>query len=202
MENMLIAIAGGTGSGKSTFTDRLKEEFKEEISVISFDNYYKSQAHIPYELRTKINYDSPDAFEMNLLLKQIKQIKAGHSIQCPLYDFVTHTRKKETKLIESKRVIILEGIYALYNDELREMSDIKVYVEADADERILRRIIRDVAERGRDIEGIAKQYLETVKPMHYAYVEPTKCFADIILNSGMNDVAFELLKLKIADALG
>jgi uridine kinase len=133
-----------------------------------------------------------------MLVRHIKELKAGHEIQSPVYDYTVHNRSKEVITIKPSEVIIIEGIMVLQNDELRNLLDIKIYVEADADERILRRVIRDVKERGRDIEGIAKQYLTTVKPMHYIYVEPTKALADIVINSGMNDVAFDLIKNKIA----
>ena len=198
MDCVIIGIAGGTGSGKSTFTNRLKDEFGDRISVIYHDNYYKSRDGIPMEERKLINYDHPDAFETDMLVRHIKELKAGHEIQCPVYDYTVHNRSKETITIKPSEVILVEGIMVLQNDELRDLLDIKIYVEADADERILRRVIRDVKERGRDVEGIAKQYLTTVKPMHYIYVEPTKALADIVINSGMNDVAFDLIKNKIA----
>lgn len=201
MECTLIGIAGGTGSGKSTFTNRLKAAFGDQISVIYYDNYYKAQDEIPFEERKKVNYDSPESLETELLIKHLALLKEGKSIECPVYDYTQHNRSKETVTIEPKKVMILEGILALENPILRDMMDIKIYVEADADERILRRVIRDVNERGRDVEDVARQYLETVKPMHYIYVEPTKYMADIVINSGMNDVAFELIKTRIEQML-
>jgi uridine kinase len=201
MSCVIIGVAGGTGSGKSTFTNRLKAEFGDKISVLYFDNYYKSRDEIPVEERKNINYDHPDAFETDMLIKHIEELKAGCEIDCPVYDYTIHNRSIKTITIKPSEVIIVEGIMALQNDKLRNLLDIKIYVEADADERILRRIIRDVKERGRDIEGIANQYLNTVKPMHYIYVEPTKALADIVINSGMNDVAFDLVKSKIASIL-
>lgn len=197
MECTIIGVAGGTGSGKSTFTNRIKEAFGDQVSVIYFDNYYKAQDEVPFEERKKVNYDSPESLETDLLIEHLTLLKEGKSVVCPVYDYTQHNRSKDTVIIEPKRVMILEGILALENPKLRDLMDIKVYVEADADERILRRVIRDVNERGRDVEDIARQYLETVKPMHYIYVEPTKYMADIVINSGMNDVAFELLKTKI-----
>ena len=197
MNCVIIGVAGGTGSGKSTFTNRLKNEFKNKISVIYYDNYYRARDDIPFEERVNINYDHPDAFETEMLVNHIKALKNGHEIQCPVYDFTIHNRSKKTITIKPSEVIIIEGIMVLQNEELKNLLDIKIYVEADADERILRRVIRDIKERGRDIEGIAKQYLTTVKPMHYIYVEPTKALADIVINSGMNDVAFDLIKSKI-----
>ena len=156
------------------------------------DNYYRAQDDIPFEERKKVNYDHPDAFETELLLKQLKELKAGKPIQCPVYDYTQHNRSDKTETVEPRRVILLEGILVLADEKLRNLLDIKVYVEADADERILRRVIRDVKERGRDIEGVANQYLTTVKPMHYLYVEPTRALADIVINSGKNQVAFEI----------
>lgn len=201
MDCTIIGIAGGTGSGKSTFTNRIKSAFKDQVAVIYFDNYYKRQDEIPFEERKKVNYDSPEALEVDLLIEHMKALRNGEAIECPVYDYTQHNRSNETIIIEPKKVMILEGILALENPKLRELMDIKIFVEADADERILRRVIRDVNERGRDVEDIARQYLETVKPMHYIYVEPTKYMADIVINSGMNDVAFELVKTKIEQIL-
>ena len=195
--SIFIGIAGGTGSGKSTFTNRVKQTFGDRVSVIYYDNYYKRRDDIPFEERKKINYDHPDAFETQMLIDHIHALKNGQEVQCPVYDFTIHNRTDRTVTIKPADVILVEGIMVLQNEELRKLLDIKVYVEADADERILRRVIRDVKERGRDVEGIAKQYLTTVKPMHYLYVEPARAMADIVINSGMNDVAFDLFKSKI-----
>lgn len=204
MKSIVIGIAGGTGSGKSTFTKKLKEAFKDEVAVLYHDNYYRDQSDMTMAERKKTNYDHPDAMETELLIHHLKALKEGKAIDCPTYDFTRYTRAKETMHIEPKRVILLEGILVLANEQLRDLMDIKIYVEADADERILRRIIRDVKERGRDIEGVAEQYLTTVKPMHYQYVDPTRSMADIVINSGMNPVAFELVRntiqMVLADA--
>ena len=194
---IFIGIAGGTGSGKSTFTNRLKETFGDKVSVVYYDNYYKRRDDLPFEERKKINYDHPDAFETEMLIDHIHKLRDGQEVECPVYDYtVTYEKDGKTEKVPAD-VILIEGIMVLQNDELRDLLDIKVYVEADADERILRRVIRDVKERGRDVEGIAKQYLTTVKPMHYLYVEPTRAKADIVINSGLNDVAFDLIKSKI-----
>lgn len=201
MKTIVIGIAGGTGSGKSTFTNRLKEEFKDEVAVLYHDNYYRAQDNIPFEERKKVNYDHPDAFETELLLEQLKDLKEGKSIQCPVYDYTRHTRSDQVVTVEPRKVILLEGILVLADEKLRRLMDMKVYVEADADERILRRVIRDVKERGRDIEGVVDQYLTTVKPMHYLYVEPTRALADIVINSGMNEVAFGLVRNNIREIL-
>ena len=198
MKSVMIGIAGGTGSGKSTFTNRLKEEFGDEVAVIYHDNYYRAQDDIPLAERKKMNYDKPEAFETELLLEHLKELKNVRPVQCPVYDY---DRSDRVVTIEPKSVILLEGILVLADPKLRELLDIRIYVEADADERILRRVIRDVKERGRDIEGIVNQYLTMVKPMHYLYVEPTRALADLVINSGMNEVAFELIKNNIEKLL-
>ncbi len=197
----IIGIAGGTGSGKSTFTNRLKKLFGDHVTVLYYDNYYRARDDIPFEERKKINYDHPDAFETELLLEHLKQLKEGRTIQCPVYDYTKHNRSAEVIEIKPSNIILLEGILVLSDERLRDITDIKVFVDADADERILRRVLRDVKERGRDIENIIEQYLTTVKPMHYLYVEPMKMYADIVINSGMNDVALDLVAHKIASLL-
>lgn len=201
MNCIMIGIAGGSGSGKSTFTNRLKKEFGDQVTVIYHDNYYRSNDGIPFEVRQKVNYDHPDAFETDLLIAHLKALRRGESVQCPVYNYAEHNRSQETTELRPSRIIIIEGILVLENPELRSLFDIKIYVEADADERIIRRIIRDVKERGRHVEDISEQYLTTVKPMHYLYVEPTKALADIVINSGMNDVAFDLMRTKIQKIL-
>ena len=199
--SVIIGIAGGTGSGKSTFTNRLKESFGDRIAVVYYDNYYRRRDGLAFEERKKINYDHPDAFETELLVRHLRALKNGQSIECPVYDYTVHNRSDRTVAIHPAEVIVVEGIMVLQNETLRSLLDIKVYVEADADERILRRVIRDVKERGRDVEGIAQQYLTTVKPMHYLYVEPTRALADIVINGGMNDVSFDLIRCRISALL-
>lgn len=198
---IIIGIAGGTGSGKSTFTDKLKTLFGDEITVIYHDNYYRAHDDIPFEERKVINYDHPDSLETELLLKHLKDLKEGKSVQCPVYDFSQHNRSKNFFTIKPSNIIILEGILIFADERLRNMLDIKVFVDADADERILRRARRDMVERGRDIDNIMEQYLTTVKPMHYLYIEPTRHYADIVINSGMNPVAFDLVATKISKLL-
>ena len=193
MKCTVIGIAGGTGSGKSTFTARIKAAFPDKVAVLYHDNYYKAHDNIPFEERKTINYDHPNSLETDLLIEHVKSLKNDKSVDAPTYDFTRHTRAEATLHIEPKPIIIIEGILTLQNVELVNLMDIKIFVEADADERILRRAIRDVKERGRDLEGVAEQYLQTVKPMHYLYVEPTKNVADIVINSGMNDVAFDIV---------
>lgn len=196
-ESIIIGIAGGSGSGKSTFTNRIKARFGDKVVVIYHDNYYRRQDGIPFEKRVKVNYDHPDSLETELLVEHLKQLKEGKSIECPVYDYTKHNRSDKVIRIDPKPVILVEGILLLADPRVRDLLDIKVYVEADADERILRRISRDVEERGRDLNGIIKQYLTTVKPMHYLYVEPTRSKADIVINSGKNDIAFDLFVSKI-----
>ena len=197
MDCIIIGIAGGTGSGESTFTNRLRDRFGDNITVIYHDNYYKRHDDIPFEERKKLNYDHPDALETDLLIEHIKRLRNGESVECPVYDYTVHNRSDKTVRIDPRKIILIEGILLLADPRLRSLLDIKIYVEADADERILRRILRDVKERGRDIDNIVEQYLTTVKPMHYLYVEPTRATADIVINSGMNDVAFDIVQSKI-----
>ena len=201
MESIIIGVAGGSGSGKSTFTNRIKKYFGDEVVVLYHDNYYRKQEGVPFEERIRVNYDHPDSLETDLLVEHLKELKAGRSIYCPVYDYSLHNRSEKVIRIEPKPVILVEGILLLADERIRDLLDIKIYVEADADERILRRISRDVEERGRDLNGIIEQYLTTVKPMHYLYVEPTRSKADTVINSGKNDVAFDLFVSKIEQLL-
>jgi uridine kinase len=198
---ILIAICGGSGSGKTFLSRALSLALPQSTAILSYDNYYKDQSHLPLLQRDLLNYDDPSVLDSELFLKHLSLLRRGQAIDVPQYDFASHTRKQLTRKFEPADIILVEGIMVLQNDELRKLLDIKVYVEADADERILRRVIRDVKERGRDVEGIAEQYLTTVKPMHYLYVEPTRAKADIVINSGLNDVAFDLFKSKIMQLL-
>ena len=194
MKSILIGIAGGTGSGKSTFTNRIRDAFGDEVAVIYHDNYYKAHYDMPFEERKKLNYDHPDAFDTDLLLQDLKKLKAGEAIISPTYNYADHNRAEATVRIEPRRVILLEGILALYDKRLRDLMDIKVFVDADADERITRRLIRDMKERGRSAESVVNQYIATVKPMHEKYVEPTKKYADIIIpRGGHNKLAISIL---------
>ena len=201
MKTTIIGIAGGSGSGKSTFTNRLKNFFGENITVIYHDNYYRANDDLSMEERRKINYDHPQALETDLLIEHLEKLKAGKSIKCPVYDFTQHNRSDKTITIHPSRVIVVEGILIFQDERLRDAFDIKIFVEADADERILRRVVRDMDERGRELQDIIEHYLATVKPMHYLYVEPTRNVADIVLNSGLNDVAFDVMKTKIESIL-
>ena len=197
MKTVIIGIAGGSGSGKSTFTNRLKDYFQDQLTVIYHDNYYKSNEEVPFEDRKKRNYDHPDAFDTDLLVSHLSALKDDKTIESPVYDFTMHTRSDEVQILKPSRVMIVEGILILQAPELRRLLDIKLFVDADADERILRRILRDVQERGRKVDDIIDQYLNTVKPMHELFVEPTRGLADLVLNSGKNDIAFDIIKTKI-----
>lgn len=197
MKTVIIGIAGGSGSGKSTFTNRLKDYFQDQLTVIYHDNYYKSNEGVPFEERKKRNYDHPDAFDTDLLVSHLSALKEGKTIESPVYDFTMHTRSDEVQVLKPSRVMIVEGILILQAPALRRLLDIKLFVDADADERILRRILRDVQERGRKVDDIIDQYLNTVKPMHEIFVEPTRGLADLVLNSGKNDIAFDIIKTKI-----
>lgn len=198
METMLIGIAGGTGSGKTTLTRHLKEHFGDDVTVIGHDSYYKRQEGKTYEERAQVNYDHPSAFDTDLLIQHLRELKAGHPIQCPVYSYADHNRTDETVEVLPTKVIIVEGILIFQNPTLREMFDIKIFVETDADERILRRALRDVEERGRTLQSVVNQYLTTVKPMHEKYVEPSRKYADIVvLEGGHNLVALDMIMQRI-----
>ena len=191
---LTIGIAGGTGSGKTTITRRLQRQFGGRVCTLYHDNYYKSHDDLTYEERTRLNYDRPDAFDTDLLVEQLRELQQGRSVRCPAYDYTVHNRSDRTILIEPAPVILVEGILILENKALCDAMDIKVFVDADADVRILRRIVRDVRDRGRSLESVVNQYLTTVKPMHEKYVEPSRRRADIIVpEGGHNEVAMALL---------
>ena len=200
MNTLIIGIAGGSGSGKSTITRILTSKFPGHVTVLNHDNYYKAQHEKPFEERVKVNYDAPEAFDTALMIEDLRKLKAGQAIDCPVYDYSIHDRTDETKHIEPADVIFVDGILILENEELRNLMDIKIFVDTDADERVLRRILRDVKERKRTLDSVIGQYLATVKPMHELYVEPSKKFADLIIpEGGHNLVALELLEKRIQD---
>ena len=202
-DTIFIGIAGGTGSGKTTLTEHIKMRFGEDVSVIYHDNYYKDQTGMPFEVRCRQNYDHPDAFETDLMVRHLKALKAGFPIQCPVYSYTEHNRTTETITIQPTSVVIVEGLLIFQNPDLRDLMDIKIFVDTDADVRILRRIMRDVKERGRTIESVVEQYLTTVKPMHEQFIEPSKRFADIIvLEGGHNLVALDMIMQRIANHIG
>ncbi|MGM9669289.1 MAG: uridine kinase [Faecousia sp.] len=191
---LVIGIAGGSGSGKTTLMKNLCERFDGEITVVSHDNYYRRRDELTYEERCAINYDEPAAFETDLMVHQLAQLKQGHAIDCPLYDFTCHNRSNETTHVIPKSVIIVEGILIFAEKELRDLMDIKIYVDTDADVRLCRRVKRDVTKRGRTLESVLNQYMKTVKPMHERYVEPSKKYADlVVLEGGKNLVALDML---------
>ena len=191
---LVIGIAGGTGSGKTTITKKLVQRFGKNISVIYHDNYYKAHHSMSYEQRSRLNYDHPDAFDTYMLIDALRELKRGHSVTCPVYDYSIHDRSEETITIEPAKVIVVEGILIFHNKELCRQMDIKIFVDTDADVRILRRITRDVRDRGRSLESVITQYLTTVKPMHEMYVEPSKHNADIIIpEGGHNSVALDMI---------
>ena len=195
MNTILIGIAGGSGSGKTTLADRLIESFgREEVSILRHDSYYRRHDELTYEERSKLNYDSPDAYETELLCEHLNKLKQGESAEVPVYDFTVHNRSDRTERVDPAPVIVIEGILIFADPRLRSMMDIKIFVDTDADERILRRLRRDVRDRGRSIDSVIGQYLGTVKPMHELYVEPSKRYADIIVpRGGENTVALEML---------
>jgi len=193
---LIIGIAGGTGSGKTTVVDQiLKELPSDEVCVISQDSYYLETSHLSYNDCVKINFDHPDSIDFKLLVSHIQELKKGNSIQQPIYSFVSHNRTGESITMHPKKVVLVEGILILANKELRDLLDVKLFVHADSDERLIRRIKRDIDERGRDIEEVLNRYQETLKPMHQQFIEPTKAFADIIIpNNEYNRVAIDLMK--------
>jgi len=194
----VIGIAGGTGSGKSTLSKRIKENLADSVTLICHDNYYKDNPHMDFEERTKVNYDHPAAFDTDLLIEHLQCLREGKEIDMPTYSFVEHARNKETVHIKPTKVIILEGILIFENEELRKMMDMKIFVDTDADVRFIRRMSRDVKSRGRDIDSVVSQYLNTVKPMHEQFVEPSKKYADIIVpEGGYNMVALEMINERL-----
>ena len=195
MEDVLvIGIAGGTGSGKTTLMKNLVQRLGDEVTVVSHDNYYKRQDHMSYEERCGMNYDEPAAFDTDLVVSQLAALRRGETVECPVYDFTVHNRSDETIRLVPRRVIIVEGILIFENEALRNLMDIRIFVDTDADIRLCRRIKRDVNKRGRTLESVLKQYQETVKPMHEAYVEPSKKYAHLVVpEGGKNAVALDML---------
>ena len=195
---LVIGIAGGTGSGKTTLMKNIIQRYGDSVCVLSHDNYYRRLDHLTYEERTKINYDEPAALETDLMARHLDSLRHGESIQCPVYDFTVHNRSNETVTICPNRVIIVEGILIFENQALRDLMDIKIFVDTDADVRLCRRIKRDVNKRGRSLESVLEQYQTTVKPMHEKYVEPSKRFADLVVpEGGKNYVALDMIMGRI-----
>jgi len=200
---LIIGIAGGTGCGKTTVVQQIIDELpKNEVCIISQDSYYKDTSHLSFEERTKINFDHPQAIDFDLLVAHLKELKKGNNIEQPIYSFVEHNRIKKTETTIPKKVVIVEGILILTNPNIRKLFDIKIYVHADSDERLIRRLKRDMAERGRDLKEVLNRYQNTLKPMHLQFIEPTKEYADLIIpNNKYNTVAIELMRTIIHQKL-
>lgn len=199
----IIGIVGGSGSGKTTVTKRIIDELeKDKVALIEQDYYYKDQSHMTMDERIKTNYDHPNAFDNDLLYSHLIELINGNTVELPRYDYVNHTRSKEKIIQEPKDVIIIEGMFGLYSEKLRELMDIKIFVDTPSDLRILRRLLRDINERGRTVESVINQYITSVRPMHEKYIKPTKQYADIIVpDGGYNDIAIDILITKIKSIL-
>ncbi|APZ46586.1 uridine kinase [Polaribacter reichenbachii] len=200
---LIIGIAGGTGSGKTTVVNQIVKEIpSDEVCVISQDSYYKATDNLSYDERTKINFDHPRAIDFDLIIKHLKELRKGHTINQPVYSFIRHNRTKETVKTHPRKVIIIEGILIFNSEKLRDLFDIKIFVHAETDERLIRRVRRDISERGRDIEEVLDRYQNTLKPMHQQFIEPTKNFADIIIpNDRHNTVAIDIVRSVINERL-
>ena len=199
---LVIGIAGGTGSGKTTLTNQIAAQFIEQVTIIKHDNYYKAHDDMDYEERCRLNYDHPNAFDTELMIEHLKALKNGETIECPIYDYTIHNRSKDTITIVPNKVIIVEGILIFENQELCDLMDIRIFVDTDADLRILRRIQRDVMERARSLESVINQYINTVKPMHEQFVEPSKKHANVIVpEGGYNQAAMEMIQNHIKNQL-
>lgn len=199
----IVAIAGGSASGKSTIVKTIAEKFKDDLVVVGHDNYYRAHDDIDFEERKLLNYDHPQAFDTDLFCEDLKKLLAGLEIDMPLYDYKIHTRSKDTVKVRAKKIILIEGILVLYDKKIRELTDTKVFVDADSDIRLKRRILRDTVERGRSLESCLTQYIEQVKPMHEKYVEPSKKYADIIIPRGAKNIkGIEILSKHIENIIG
>ncbi|HYG57677.1 MAG TPA: uridine kinase [Symbiobacteriaceae bacterium] len=199
----VIAIAGGTGSGKTTFAKKIVDQLPNHVALLTHDAYYKDNRHLSYEDRCRLNYDHPEAFDTDLFTEHVRTLKAGHPIERPVYNFSTHLREDYTIRVEPLDIVLVEGILILEHPALRQLFDLRIFVDTDADVRILRRITRDINERGRTLSSVISQYLETVKPMHEAFVEPTKRYADVIIPEGaFNEAGFSVIMARIRHLAG
>jgi uridine kinase len=203
MKPIVIGVAGGTGSGKTTVAEKILHRVgAEHVAYIPHDAYYRELGHLPPEERARVNFDHPDSLETSLLVEQLKALRAGQVIEIPIYDFTKHMRTKETRRVEPAPVILVEGILIFVEPELRALLDVKLYVDTDADVRFIRRLQRDIQERGRSVESVCKQYLSTVRPMHQEFVEPSKRYADVIIpEGGFNEVAIEMVAARLRSML-
>lgn len=201
---IIIGVAGGSGSGKTTVAEEILQRVgRDRIAYIQHDSYYRDQGHLAPEERAKVNYDHPDSLESELLVEHLKQLRAGHPVEVPVYDFTTHTRRPETRRVEPRRVILVEGILIFADRALRDMMDVKIYVDTDPDIRFIRRLQRDIRERGRSMESVIEQYLSTVRPMHLEFVEPSKRYADVIIpEGGFNVVALDMVVSRVLALIG
>jgi uridine kinase len=200
---VIIGVAGGSGSGKTTVAERVREGAPgRTVAILHHDSYYRDNSHVAPEQRARINYDHPQAFETELLVRHLQELRAGRAVEVPIYDYTTHSRTAQTRCIEPADIIFVEGILVLESAELRRQMDIRIYVDVDADERLIRRLQRDIAERGRSLESVVRQYREVVRPMHLQFCEPSKRHAHLIIpEGGHNKVAIDLLTSKIAEIL-
>ncbi len=203
MDVVVIGVAGGTGSGKTTVSEAILERVgRERIAYIQHDAYYRDRSDLPFEERTRLNYDHPDALENELLIRHIHQLRKGRAVQVPVYDFTTHTRSTETRTVQPEPVVLLEGILIFVDKALRALMNIKIFVDTDSDIRFIRRLNRDIQERGRTMESVCKQYLETVRPMHLEFVEPSKRYADVIIpEGGFNTIAIDMMVARVESML-
>ena len=203
VKHLIVGVAGGTGSGKTTVSQEiLRRVGRENIAYIQHDSYYRDQSHLPPDERAHINYDHPDTLETDLLVRHLQLLRQGQAVQIPVYDFATHTRRPETERVEPRQIILVEGILIFVEPILRDLFDIKIFVDTDADIRFIRRLQRDIAERGRTMESVVEQYLTTVRPMHMEFVEPSKRYADIIIpEGGFNVVALDMVVARIQQML-
>ena len=203
MGPIVIAVAGGTASGKTTVANEiLRRVGAEHIACIPHDAYYRDLSHLPPSERANVNFDHPDSLETDLLIQHVKDLRAGRAVEIPVYDFTNHTRTQRTRRVEPARVILVEGILVFVEPELRELFDVKLYVDSDADERFIRRLRRDIEKRGRTVESVCEQYLGTVRPMHLEFVEPSKRYADVIIpGGGFNEVAIEMVAARVKGML-
>jgi uridine kinase len=199
MRPIIIGVAGGTGSGKTTVAQQILQRVgAENVSYIPHDAYYRDLSHLSFDLRSQVNFDHPDALETELLVEHLKRLKAGHDVDIPIYDFTTHARTSETRHVEVAPVVLVEGILVFAEPDLREVFDVKLYIDTDADVRFIRRLRRDIEERGRSVQSVCEQYLSTVRPMHLEFVEPSKRYANVIIpEGGFNEVAIEMVAARL-----